>query len=69
MGLLLFILSVYWVEAFKGGLKWGATNLGIDFNWHPVLMTLSLILLYGNGQIKGFDKTSTSKDVCLLQEL
>ena len=50
VGLLLICLTVYWVEHHKGGVVWGSTPLGIAFNWHPVLMTLSLILLYGNGQ-------------------
>merc|ERR1712003_9616 len=34
-----------------GGVKWTQTDLGIDFNWHPILMTLSLIFLYGNGAL------------------
>jgi len=51
LGLLLFALTVYWVEQHKGGLVWGTTPLGIAFNWHPVLMTLSLIFLYGNGAL------------------
>ena len=25
--------------------------MGIPFNWHPILMTISLIFLYGNGEI------------------
>jgi len=51
VGLLLLCLTVYWVEHHKGGVVWGSTPLGIAFNWHPVLMTLSLILLYGNGAL------------------
>ena len=61
VGLLLFCLTVYWVEHHKNGLAWGATDLGIDFNWHPVLMTLSLILLYGNGQYIRIKIASTSQ--------
>ena len=49
MGLVLFALTVHWVMEYKKGVQWGATELGIAFNWHPILMTLSLILLYGNG--------------------
>jgi len=26
-------------------------DLGIDFNWHPILMTFSLVFLYGNGAL------------------
>jgi len=51
VGLLLLCLTVYWVEHHKGGLAWGSTPQGIAFNWHPVLMTLSLVLLYGNGAL------------------
>ena len=51
MGLVLFALTVHWVMEYKKGVQWGATELGIAFNWHPILMTLSLILLYGNGDI------------------
>ena len=46
------ILTIYWVQHYKGGIKWGLDEkLGVVFNWHPILMTLSLILLYGNGAL------------------
>jgi len=51
VGLVLFALTVHWVMEYKKGVQWGATELGIAFNWHPILMTLSLILLYGNGAL------------------
>merc|ERR1711878_232853 len=51
VGLVLFTLTVHWVMEYKKGVQWGATELGIAFNWHPILMTLSLILLYGNGAL------------------
>jgi len=51
LGLLLVTLTIVWVEKHKGGVKWSQTDLGIDFNWHPILMTLSLIFLYGNGAL------------------
>lgn len=35
---------------FQGGLTY-VPNKGIPFNWHPILMTLSLIFLYGNGEL------------------
>ena len=53
MGLVLFALTVHWVMEYKKGVQWGLTELGIAFNWHPILMTLSLIWLYGNGEIQG----------------
>ena len=45
-------MTITWVAKYKGGVEWGKTDLGIDFNWHPILMTLSLIFLYGNGEKK-----------------
>ena len=56
-------MTIAWVEKYKGGVEWGNTALGIDFNWHPILMTLSLIFLYGNGksdQIYGETKKTTT---------
>ena len=50
IGIALVAMTIAWVEKFKGGVEWGNTALGIDFNWHPILMTLSLIFLYGNGR-------------------
>ena len=52
VGLLAVILTIHWVNHFKGGVVWGYTELGITFNWHPILMTLGLIFLYGNGEIR-----------------
>jgi len=51
IGLLAVIMTIYWVNHFKGGVVWGFTDMGIAFNWHPILMTLSLIFLYGNGAL------------------
>ena len=27
----------------------GSSNPDLEFNWHPLLMTISLVYLYGNG--------------------
>ena len=35
--------------------------MGIPFNWHPILMTLSLIFLYGNGEFR-YDCTLPSNN-------
>ena len=51
LGLLLVILTIFWVEHHKGGVEWGVGDMGIVFNWHPILMTLSLLFLYGNGAL------------------
>merc|ERR1711997_933686 len=42
--------TVHWAINIKGGVGY-VENMGIPFNWHPVLMTLSLIFLYGNGAL------------------
>lgn len=51
IGLSLVITTVAWVGQFKGGVSFSPTEKGIDFNWHPILMTISLIFLYGNGAL------------------
>merc|ERR1712241_892515 len=51
IGLTLVITTIAWVGHFKGGVAFGYTEKGIDFNWHPILMTISLIFLYGNGAL------------------
>merc|ERR1712045_678593 len=50
-GLTLVITTIAWVGHFKGGVSFTTTEKGIDFNWHPILMTISLIFLYGNGAL------------------
>ena len=50
VGVIACILTIHWAEHYKGGVVWGITDLGIAFNWHPVLMTVGLIFLYGNGE-------------------
>jgi len=51
VGLLAVIMTIHWVQSYKGGVVWGTTDLGIAFNWHPILMTVGLIFLYGNGAL------------------
>merc|ERR1711997_719457 len=51
IGLSLVITTLAWVGQFKGGVSFTTTEKGIDFNWHPILMTISLIFLYGNGAL------------------
>merc|ERR1711879_892519 len=43
-------LTVHWAINIKGGVGY-VESMGIPFNWHPILMTLSLIFLYGNGAL------------------
>ena len=34
----------------RGGFAWGAEDPGHAFNWHPLLMIIGMIYLYGNGK-------------------
>lgn len=47
IGLALIVTMAVWVFVFLGGLSWSATP-NIQFNWHPLLMTIGMIFLYGN---------------------
>merc|ERR1711920_1056593 len=49
-GILAVILTIHWAINIKGGVTY-VENMGIPFNWHPILMTISLIFLYGNGAL------------------
>ena len=37
-----------WTGHHLGGFAW-QKNPGLEFNWHPLLMTIGMIYLYGNG--------------------
>merc|ERR1711920_950164 len=41
-GILAVILTIHWAINIKGGVTY-VENMGIPFNWHPILMTTSLI--------------------------
>lgn len=38
-----------WNSQWRGGFAWDGS--GRQFNWHPVLMVLGLVVLYGNGAV------------------
>jgi len=50
LGLLCVILVFLWSGTWRGGFAWDGSFL--QFNWHPVLMVTSLVVLYGNGEKK-----------------
>jgi len=52
-GILAIILMAHWNYTYKGGFAWtwDLENQGKSFNWHPLLMTIGLIYLYGNGAL------------------
>ena len=56
-GFMAVVLTGIWMGHFRGGFAWNsmdATNR-VDtvhqFNWHPMLLILGLIFLYGNGKM------------------
>merc|ERR1711910_239820 len=49
-GICAVILTVRWAINIKGGVAY-VEDMGVPFNWHPILMTISLIFLYGNGAL------------------
>lgn len=49
LGLVCVVLVSVWGSHFRGGFKWDGS--GQEFNWHPVLMTAGLVVLYGYGAV------------------
>lgn len=45
---LLIVEMFVWIFHFRGGFAWQA-DPEHQFNWHPLLMTISLVVLYGHG--------------------
>lgn len=58
VGGLLILLMGIWIFNYRGGLAW-TSNPAIEFNWHPLLMTIGLVFLYANGIEKFHIKTIT----------
>ncbi|XP_016837722.1 cytochrome b reductase 1 isoform X2 [Nasonia vitripennis] len=50
VGGLLIILVAIWTAHYRGGFSW-TSNPGLEFNWHPLLMTIGLVFLYANGML------------------
>jgi len=52
-GILAIVLMAHWNYTYKGGFAWtwDKDYLGKSFNWHPLLLTIGLIYLYGNGAL------------------
>lgn len=49
LGLFCVALVSHWSSSYRGGFKWDGS--GLQFNWHPVLMTTGLVVLYGYGAV------------------
>lgn len=48
VGGFLILLVAIWIFKYRGGLAW-TSQPAIEFNWHPLLMTIGLVFLYANG--------------------
>ncbi|KAJ6642444.1 Plasma membrane ascorbate-dependent reductase CYBRD1 [Pseudolycoriella hygida] len=46
VGITIIILMAAWISIYLGGFGWSAP--AIEFNWHPLLMTIGMIYLFGN---------------------
>jgi cytochrome b-561 len=47
IGILTIILVIVWADHYRGGFAW-RSDVDLEFNWHPVLMTSGMIFLYAN---------------------
>ena len=47
--LLSVVLVIIWGNQYLGGFDW--SKPGQRFNWHPVLMVVAFVFLYGNGML------------------
>ena len=48
-GFVAVVLTGIWTGHYLGGFGWN-DNPKTQFNWHPLLMVISMIYLYGNGE-------------------
>ena len=46
MALISFVLVLVWTEKYLGGFAWDGS--GKTFNYHPVMMVLGMVIVYGN---------------------
>lgn len=53
-GALLILLVTIWTSYYRNGFSW-RSNPQLEFNWHPLLMTIGLVFLYANGIIFRID--------------
>jgi cytochrome b-561 len=48
-GICLIILVTIWTSYYRDGFSW-RSDPKLEFNWHPLLMIIGLVYLYGNGK-------------------
>lgn len=47
-GAVAIILIIVWTDHYRDGFAW-RSKPDLQFNWHPLLMTIGMIFLLGNG--------------------
>lgn len=55
IGVTIVVLVSIWTIHHRGGFAW-RSNPALEFNWHPLLMTIGLVYLGGNGKILKFEQ-------------
>lgn len=48
IGVFMIIFVALWIGIYLNGFGWDYENLPVLFNWHPMLMSLGMVFLYGN---------------------
>ena len=48
-GFIAVVLTGIWMGHYRGGFAW-TSDPDHQFNWHPLLMMLGMVYLYGNGK-------------------
>lgn len=48
LSLVCVVLVIHWNFTYLGGFSWDGKIT--QFNWHPVLMVIGLVVMYGNGE-------------------
>lgn len=54
---LVVVQLLVWMLHFRGGFAWQESP-SLQFNWHPILMVVSLIVLYGHGNCRYYSTQS-----------
>lgn len=52
VGIILIILIASWIGIHLNGFGWDYEEPAVLFNWHPILMTVGMVFLYGNCESK-----------------
>ena len=66
VGVIMVVLVSIWTGHCMGGFS-GSDDANLVFNWHPLLMVISLVFLYGNGilvyRVARYEKQCAKKSI------